>query len=301
MGGTKMVCCYAESDGELLSVRERATFPTRGPEETIGEMAAFFKGRGIDALGVGCFGPLELNRRSAAYGHIARTPKPGWSGYDVAGAFSRALGVPVGFDTDVNGAVLGEVMCGAARGCDSAVYVTVGTGVGVGAYCNGGLIHGLTHPEAGHIFVARRLGDDYEGCCPFHGGCLEGLASGSAIEGRWGLRGEDAGLHKEAWELEAFYLAEAVANYCLAYSPQKIILGGGVMHREGLISMVRENARDMLAGYVCHPLLEEEIDSYIVPPALIDNAGIVGAACLGLLACGAPCEDLAVDIQDAGN
>ena len=185
-GGTKMVCAVGDENGV---VKDRTSFPTRQPEETFADMIAYYRNWDIQALGIGCFGPVDLNRQSRTYGYITKTPKPGWGNCDIVGAFKDALGVPVGFDTDVNGAVLGEVTWGAAKGLDSAIYITIGTGVGVGVYVNGGLLHGLVHPEGGHILLIRHPKDTYEGKCPFHKNCVEGLAAGPSIEARWGITG----------------------------------------------------------------------------------------------------------------
>lgn len=281
-GGTKMVCAVAEIKGdEKAVILERISIPTRQPGETFGEMISFFEGKGIEALGIGCFGPLDLDRESKTYGYITKTPKKGWTNCDVAGTFARALKVPVGFDTDVNGAILGEVTWGAAGGCDSAIYITVGTGVGVGVYCNGGLLHGLVHPEAGHILLTRHPHDHYAGHCPFHPNCMEGLASGPAIEERWGKPAAELSDDREVWEMEAYYIAQAVTNYILCYSPQKIILWGGVMHQEQLFEMVQSKVKELLGGYVHHRMVEEQIADYIVPPALGEDPGILGAVCLG--------------------
>jgi fructokinase len=247
-------------------------------------MADYFQKQNIEALGIGCFGPLDLQPFSPTYGSITKTPKAGWADYPIARAFSDRLSVPVGIDTDVNGAILGEVIWGAAKGCSSAIYITVGTGIGVGVYANGALLHGLVHPEAGHLLLARHPKDDFSGVCPFHGCCLEGMASGPAIEKRWGQKGSELGQNAKVWELEAYYLAQAIANYVLTYSPEKIILWGGVMHQEALFAMVRAETARLLAGYVHHPMIEEHMDEYIVPPALGENPGILGAVYLGVLA-----------------
>lgn len=282
-GGTKMVCAVGDENGKVL---DRISFPTRQPEETFRDIIDYFKGKDIQALGVGCFGPLDLNKESRTYGYITKTPKKGWEYCDVVGTLKNALKVPVGFDTDVNGAVLGEVTWGAAKGAESAIYITVGTGVGVGVYVNGGLLHGLVHPEAGHILLMRHPGDEYGSCCPFHKNCMEGLASGTAITGRWGKKGVELADRDEVWELEAFYIGQAIADYVLAYSPQKIILWGGVMHQEKLFGMVRSKAADMLGGYIPHDMLLHSMDEYIVPPALGEDPGIMGAIKLGLDALG---------------
>lgn len=280
-GGTKMVCAVGDEKGELF---ERVTIPTRLPEETFEEMIRYFSDKQIEALGIGCFGPVDLNRSSATYGFITSTPKPGWKNTDVVGRIQKALSVPVGFDTDVNGAILGEVMLGAAKGCENAIYITVGTGIGVGVYVNGGLLHGLVHPEGGHILLAKHPKDTYSGKCPYHGCCFEGLASGPAIEERWGKKAELLADEMNVWELESYYIAQAITNYILTYSPQKIILWGGVMHQNQLFEQIRAKVPELLSGYIQHPAVTEKIADYIVPPALGDNPGILGAIQLGVLA-----------------
>lgn len=289
-GGTKMVCAVAEvtgtkaeaEKGDAPRILARKSIPTTQPEETFAQMLDFFAEWDIAALGIGCFGPLDLNRSSKTYGYITKTPKPGWEDCDFAGTFARALKCPVGFDTDVNGAVLGEVTWGAARECDTAIYITVGTGVGVGVYCNGGLLHGLVHPEAGHILLNRNPKDTYRGKCPFHENCMEGLAAGPAIEARWGAPAVALADRSEVWEIESDYIAQAITSYILTYSPQKIILWGGVMHQTQLFGLVRERVQKLLGGYVHHPMVEDAIADYIVPPALGEDPGILGAVCLGL-------------------
>ena len=279
-GGTKMVCAIADETGAL---KDRMSVPTGQPEETLGSMISYFKKHDVAALGIGCFGPVDLNMDSETYGFITKTPKPGWTDCDIVGTFQRALAVPVGFDTDVNGAMLGEMTWGAARGCQTAIYITVGTGVGVGICANGGLLHGLVHPEAGHILLKRHPDDTYAGHCPFHPDCMEGLASGPAIAGRWGKPAAELADRKDVWEMEAYYIAQAVTDYILAYSPQKVILWGGVMHQEALFPMVRSGVQKLLNGYVHHPAITDAIETYIVPPALGEDPGILGAVRLGMI------------------
>lgn len=292
-GGTKMVCALGEVDtisldergairAEPVQILERIQIPTEAPAKTLPRMIDFFAGKGIEALGIGCFGPVDLNRNSDTYGYITKTPKAGWADCNIVGTFQKALGVPVGFDTDVNAAVLGEVTWGAAKDCETAIYITIGTGVGVGVYCNGGLLHGLVHPEAGHILLQRHPKDTYEGNCPFHANCLEGLASGSAVSARWGKPAAELADCKEVWEMEAYYIAQAITNYTLTYSPQKVILWGGIMHQTQLFPMVQSKVQELLGGYVNHPLIKERISEYIVAPALGENPGIMGAFGLGL-------------------
>lgn len=280
-GGTKMVC--AVSDAEL-NLKGSAVFPTTTPQETIAEMINYFRKFDIDAVGIGSFGPIDLNPKSPTYGYITKTPKTGWSDFDFVGVFKKAFGVPVGFDTDVNAAILGEVYKGAAYGCNNAIYITIGTGVGVGVYCNGGLVHGLVHPEAGHILLNRHPEDSFEGSCPFHKNCVEGMASGSAIEKRWGKSPKLLIENDKVWELEAYYIAQAVASYILTYSPEKVILWGGVMHQDKLFDMVRSNVKEILNGYVHSEMVDSKIDQYIVKPALGEKPGITGALCLARIA-----------------
>lgn len=292
-GGTKMVCAIGEvsgtgNTGDLdigvtqVRILDRISIPTTTPQETLPQMIDFFMGKDIEALGIGCFGPIDLNKKSASYGYITSTPKTAWRNCDIAGAFSQTLKIPVGFDTDVNAAVLGEVLWGAAQRCETAIYITIGTGVGVGVYCNGGLLHGLVHPEAGHILIQRHPQDTYAGRCPYHANCVEGLASGPAIEARWGKPADELAENKAVWEMEAYYIAQAVTNYILTYSPQKIILWGGVMHQEQLFELVRTKVKEMLGDYICHPQLQGELKDYIVAPKLGENPGIMGAFGLGL-------------------
>lgn len=280
-GGTKMVC--AVSDAEL-NLKGSAVFPTTTPQETIAEIINYFRKFDIDAVGIGSFGPIDLNPKSPTYGYITKTPKTGWSDFDFVGVFKKAFGVPVGFDTDVNAAILGEVYKGAAYGCNNAIYITIGTGVGVGVYCNGGLVHGLVHPEAGHILLNRHPEDSFEGSCPFHKNCVEGMASGSAIEKRWGKSPKLLIENDKVWELEAYYIAQAVASYILTYSPEKVILWGGVMHQDKLFDMVRSNVKEILNGYVHSEMVDSKIDQYIVKPALGEKPGITGALCLARIA-----------------
>ncbi len=286
-GGTKMACAVGDETGKIL---DRMTIPTDLPSVTVPRMAAYFGEHGVAALGIGCFGPLELREHSPRYGYITSTPKSGWRDYDIVGAFSGALRCPIGFDTDVNAAVLGEVAFGQARGMDCAVYVTVGTGIGAGIYIEGKLLHGMLHPEAGHVPVRRRKDDRYAGNCPYHRDCLEGLASGPAIEARWGEKAELLADRPEVWELEADYLAQALAGYILTLSPQIIILGGGVMRQEQLFPMIRQKTADLLGGYLQAEELRD-MDRYIVPAGLRGDQGVMGCLELARRAYDAGCPE----------
>lgn len=279
-GGTKMVCAIGD---ELGNIEEKFVLPTKEPENTMPELLNFFRDKEIEAIGIGCFGPLDLNRCSSTYGYIKKSSKLAWVEYDMAGEVRRALKVPVGFDTDVNGAVLGEAVWGAAKGLENAIYITVGTGIGVGVYVNGKLLHGLVHPEGGHVLLQRHPKDTYRGWCPYHENCAEGLASGPAVEARWGKKGIELAGCEEVWELEAYYLAQAITDYIMTYSPEKIILGGGIMHQKQLYDMVRKNVAELLGGYISCDTILEHMDEYIVPPLLGEEPGIKGALYLGYL------------------
>jgi len=289
-GGTKFVCALGTGPDDL---REELRFPTTAPEECIGKSVAFFreaaaKHGGLAAVGIASFGPLDPAPASPTFGHITTTPKPGWAHTDLAGPIARALGVPVGFDTDVNGAALGEFRWGAAQGMDTFVYITVGTGIGGGAMVNGGLVHGLMHPEMGHVFPPHdRTEDPFEGLCPYHRDCLEGLASGPAIERRWGARAETLSPEHPAWDLEAKYLAHGIVPQIYILSPQRVILGGGVMDQAHLFPKVRRHVGEILNGYIQARVLLEDLDSYIVPPGLGNRAGVLGAVALAQRAAGA--------------
>ncbi len=285
-GGTKFVCVVGASPDRIA---REARFPTRDPAMTIADAVAFFRdaataGHGIDALGVASFGPVELRRDHPRYGAITTTPKPGWSGTDLLGPLRDALAVPVGFDTDVNGAALGEGRWGAARGVRNFVYVTVGTGIGGGAVVDGAPVHGLPHPEMGHVSVARLPGDDFAGICPFHGDCLEGMACGPAIAARWGRPAEDlAGADlARAVAIEAHYLAAGLRNVVYALAPERIVLGGGVAGLPGLLPALRDGLSAALAGYP--GLAEHGAPGFVVPPGLGGAAGAAGALALAELA-----------------
>ena len=278
-GGTKMVCAIGNEYGEIS---EQISIPTETPEITIPKLISFYQDKGISALGIGCFGPIELNRNAAAYGYITTTPKLAWQQYDIVGAFKRALGVPVGFDTDVNASALGEHTWGIGKGLDSCIYITIGTGIGVGVIADGRLLHGMLHPEGGHILLHKLPEDTYKGFCPFHENCFEGLAAGPAVEGRWGRKAINLAEDRKVWEMEAEYIAQALVNYTCILSPQRIILGGGIMHQTQLLPMIRERFAQLLNGYLKTKELED-LDSFIVLQSLHDKQGIMGALKLGMM------------------
>lgn len=280
-GGTKFVCGIGNDRGEIA---ESISFPTGDPQTTLGRVIAYFKERQVDAIGIGSFGPIDIRKDSPTYGYVTTTPKPGWGNFDFLGTLRREFQVPFGWDTDVNAAAFGEATWGAARGLDSCLYYTVGTGVGIGVYSEGKLVHGLIHPEGGHVLTRRHPDDDFAGACPFHGDCLEGMASGPALEKRWQVKGHELPADHPAWEIEAFYLAQSIAGAILLLSPEKVILGGGVMQQAQLYPLIREAVKRNLNGYLNAGAILEHIDDYIVPPGLGQQAGLCGALALGLSA-----------------
>lgn len=273
-GGTKFIYGVGTERGDIL---ERFSCPTTRPEETLLGIIDYFKSKDITSLGLSCFGPINPRKEDSSYGYILKTPKEGWSHFNIVEMLEKSLGVPIFFDTDVNGAVLAENKWGAGKGKKNCLYLTIGTGIGGGAVVEGNLVHGSLHPEMGHIKIAHSSQDDFAGCCPFHKDCLEGLASGFSMQKRWGKAGyllED----EFPWDLEAFYLAQGIMNYILILAPEVIILGGGVMKKEGLLEKVRDKVAELLNGYFQSSLLEEK--SFITLPHLGDNAGILGAIAL---------------------
>ena len=282
-GGTKFICAVGTSPDDI---RRETRIPTTAPDETLGQAILFFKQAELDfgrlsALGVACFGPLDPRPDSPTFGHILPTPKPGWTNADLVGTLRSAFDIPIGFDTDVNGAALGEWKWGAAQGLDTFIYLTVGTGIGGGAMVNGQLLHGLLHPEMGHILLPHdKERDPFEGYCPFHRDCFEGLASGTAMEKRWGQKAETLPPDHPAWELEAHYIALAVASFVMTFSPQRIIIGGGVGGRDDLLPIIRRNVQTFINGYVQSPMITRAIDEYIIPPGVGDRAGMLGAIAL---------------------
>jgi fructokinase len=276
-GGTKWVCAVADRPGHPDKLD---TFATTSPGETVARAVRFLTENGpVEVLGVGSFGPVDIRRGSPTWGTITTTPKPGWGDTDVAGALRSELGVPIVLDTDVNAAALGEWRWGAAAGLDTFCYITVGTGIGGGAVANGRLLHGLLHPEFGHMRIPHdRAADPFDGICPYHGDCLEGLASGEAIRQRWGRPAQEVS-DPVAWEIEAQYLAFALVNVVCLLSPERIIIGGGVAKHPTLLPMVRQRLLELLAGYLRAPELTEPdaVSRYIVPPRLGGDAGVIGA------------------------
>lgn len=274
-GGTKFVCAVATEDLEII---KRVSFPTTTPDETMQKVLNFFKmyENTIKGIGIGSFGPIDIKHDSSTYGYITSTPKLAWQNFDFVGAVKKAFPIPIAWTTDVNAAVYGEYIWGNAKGLSSVVYYTIGTGIGGGALQNGQFIEGISHPEMGHMIVKRHAKDSYEGGCPFHKSCLEGMASGPAIEKRSGFKAEALSEEDEQWDLEAFYLAQCAYNTTLMFSPDVIIFGGGVMKQPQVLKKTKEVFKQLLNDYVEVP----ELDHYLVTPKLEDNAGTYG--CLAL-------------------
>ncbi|MEO0541101.1 MAG: ROK family protein [Cyanobacteria bacterium P01_A01_bin.105] len=286
-GGTKFVCAVGTGPADI---QETIRIPTTTPTETIAQVVDFFKqqnhtGAALQAIGVGAFGPVDTHPDSPSFGWFLETPKPGWQQIEFAGVLAQALAVPVGFDTDVNAAALGEGRWGQGQGLDTFLYLTVGTGIGGGAVVNGKLLHGLLHPEMGHILIPHdRTVDPFPGSCPFHQDCLEGLASGFALEQRWQTKAANLPADHPAWALEASYLAAGIVNYILTLSPQRVIVGGGVMAQPHLLPLVRTQVMQKLNGYLKVPQIERDIETYIVAPGLGERSGITGAFALAIQA-----------------
>lgn len=276
-GGTKMVLAVGDEKGNIF---EQTEIKTKTPKENMPEMISYFKDRRVDALGIGTFGPVGVNPDSKSYGCILDTPKLSWRGYHLVRTFQKELNIPIGLDTDVNASCLGEMTYGCAKGIGSVLYLTVGTGIGAGIAIDGKLVHGMLHPDLGHITVERHKEDSFEGLCPYHKDCLEGMASGPAIEKRWGRKAYELTDNEKVWEIESYYLARALSNSILSLSPQIIILGGGVMKQAQLFPLIRAKVTEMIAGYMKTPELMN-MEHYIVPNSLKGNQGILGCLELG--------------------
>jgi fructokinase len=284
-GGTKFVCAVGSGPDRLMAEQR---VPTTTPDATIAHVIDFFRLHARDyplaAIGIGSFGPVDLEATSPHYGYITSTPKPGWRMTDLCGPVRAALGVPVAFDTDVNAAAFGEqYWVPAHQGLTPFLYVTVGTGIGVGGIVDGRPLHGMMHMEAGHFLIPHDPArDPFTGACPFHQDCWEGLASGPAMAKRWGAPAETLAFDHPGWALEAEYIGLAFANLVMAYSPRKIILGGGVGQHPGLLEAVRRNVLRVLNGYISAPELLNHMETVIAAPALGNRSGILGALALGI-------------------
>lgn len=278
-GGSKWECAIGSGPDDLRAVE---TIRTTTPAETIGRTVAFFEREGpVEAIGIGSFGPVDQKLSSPTWGHITTTPKPGWAHTDVGQEIRRRLSVPVAFDTDVNAAALGEHRWGACQGLDTFCYITVGTGIGGGGMAGGKLLHGLLHPEFGHMRIPHdRDADPFDGVCPYHGDCWEGLASGLAIEARWGRPAASLDGDQAAWELEARYLALGLVSVMCVLSPERIVVGGGVAHHDGLLALVQRDVLALMNGYLEASAVSDEIADYITLPGLGMRAGVLGAIAL---------------------
>ncbi len=276
-GGTKFICAIGTLEGEIL---EKQEFPTLTPDETMKNVFKFFKDKEIHGMGIGSFGPVGVNKKSKEYGYILNTPKPYWGQFDLLGTVKEQIKCPIVIDTDVNGAALAESLWGAGKGLSTSIYLTIGTGIGGGAVVNGDLIHGLLHPEMGHILMRKHPDDHYEGKCPFHKDCFEGLAAGPSIEARYGSKAYEMPESDPIWDYVSYYIAQALVNYTYILSPEKIILGGGVMKQKHLFKKIHTQYIALSKGYIEKKELLEAIDQYIVYPELGDFAGTFGALAL---------------------
>ena len=283
-GGTKFVCLVGSDPDRVFA---EARFETSDPQITLANSAAFIKTQAeklpISALGIASFGPLDLDQNSPTYGYITTTPKPGWSNTNILGVIKDALELPAVIDTDVNAAALAEYIWGGAGQYDPLLYLTIGTGIGGGIIVDGKPLHGAVHPEMGHLRIPHDPETDpFPGICPYHSDCLEGLATGPALQKRWGVPAELLPDDHPAWELEAYYIALAVVNLILSFSPRRVVLGGGVMGRQRLFPLIRRQVQGLLAGYLQSALILEHIDELIVAPALGDRSGVLGAIALAM-------------------
>ena len=284
-GGTKIVCAIASDPDNII---KEIILPTETPEITLSRMADFFleyqqqSGKKITSLGIGCFGSLELDKSSPQYGHIINTSKAEWKDTNIVGYLSEKIKAPIIFETKDNAAAYCEYKWGTGKGLETLFYMTIGTEIGGGVIVNGELIHGLMHPEPGHITVKKHPDDHFEGRCQYHENCLEGLASAKSVDVRWNCHALELGNDHPAWELEAYYIAQALATCIHAISPQKIILGGGLMNKQCLFPLIRKKVKEMLNGYISHESILSNIDEYIVPSDFRNKAGITGALALAM-------------------
>ncbi|MDN3955051.1 ROK family protein [Sporolactobacillus laevolacticus] len=272
-GGTKFIAAVGD---EHMNIIDTVTVPTTKPDETMEQISNFFSRYHLDALGVGSFGPIDVDEKSQTFGYITSTPKSFWRDYNFVGYLKQKLNVPVAWTTDVNAAGYGEYLLGNASGTESCLYLTIGTGIGGGFINKGQILNAFSHPEMGHVFIKRHPDDTFEGICPFHKNCLEGMASGPAVEKRWGKKGAELADQSFVWELEAYYLAQALISYTLILRPERIILGGGLMKQKQIFKLIRNEFHAMLNDYVEVP----DLETYIQPVGLNDQAGIIGGLLL---------------------
>ena len=271
-GGTKIICAVGDITGRIS---DRIQFPTERPERSVPKMIEFFEDKGVDAIGIGAFGPIDVIKGSEGYGSVRKCERAGWSFYPLLSTVCDALGVPGDMDTDVNTACLAEYTYGAGKGAEILLYVTVGTGIGIGITIDGRPVHGMMHPEGGHVGAIRHPDDRFKGTCPFHGDCIEGLACGPAIKERWGRPGAELADREEVWDMEAHYLAQLVRNCMMTIAPNRIVMGGGVMQQACLFPKIRRSVAEQVNGYMDCPETMD-MDSYIVPSVLEGNQGVLG-------------------------
>jgi len=276
-GGTKMVCAILDLNGNII---KEANIPTTTPDETTQKMLEFFSQYKICSLGIGTFGPIDLNPNSPTYGSILNSPKLIWKGFNYINSF-KSLNVPIGIDTDVNASCMGETIFGSSKGLSNVIYITIGTGIGVGVYSEGKLVHGMMHPEGGHIILSKKKEDPGDSVCPYHDSCFEGLASGPSICKRYGKPADELKNDEKVWDLEAEYISQALVDYIMILQPQKIILGGGVMHQEQLFPIIRKKVESKINKYLLSKELDN-LDDYIVPCSLNDKQGILGSFVIGM-------------------
>ena len=275
-GGTKIICAILDQNAKII---KETSILTTTPEETSKQILSFFSSYKISSLGIGTFGPIDLHPQSPTFGSILNTPKLPWKNFNYIKSFS-SLGIPISIDTDVNAACLGEATFGSSKGLQNVVYITIGTGIGIGVISEGKLLHGMMHPEGGHMLISKNDKDNFESVCPYHKNCFEGLASGPSIKKRWGKEANELKNDDKVWELEADYIAQALVNIILMLQPQRIILGGGVMHQEQLFPLIRQKVKNKINNYLITKELEN-MDEYIVPCSLNDKQGILGSFKIG--------------------
>ena len=275
-GGTKFICAIGNEFGMIL---KEIVIPTTTPEETLDQAINFFKNNHIDKLGIACFGPLNLNINSNNYGCILDTPKKGWSNFNLVKYLKNNLNIPIVINTDVNAAALAEIKVGNSKNLTDILYITIGTGIGVGGISNGKIVNGICHSEMGHIYLNKHPNDSYLGCCPFHNNCLEGLASGKAIENRYKSNGQNLQDNDEVWDLIGFYIGQALASLTFIFSPQRIIIGGGVIKQEKLLPIIKNYFIKFNNNYINNEYIKD-IDSYIQITSLNDRAGLIGSLLL---------------------
>ncbi len=272
-GGTKFVCCIADDN---MNIVDRISIETRTPEYTMSKVFEFFRGKDIDALGVAIFGPIDIDRDSETYGKILNTPKLAWANYNIYEDLKKVIDVPINIDTDVNGAALSEYYEGHGKGKKSVLYITIGTGIGAGYVMDGQVRNGITHPEMGHILIQSRE-KDFEGVCPMHKNCLEGMACGESIFARYGIRGDKLSPEHEVWDYIGDYVGQALMTYTLILAPDIILIGGGVSRQEQLFEKFKVNFKKYMNGYLSHKRYTDEVDDYIKYPKNGQDAGLIGA------------------------